>query len=86
MAFHPCRSQRPPFVIIIWSPRLMVWSLAWRLAICRPSVEMIEKYYASHIKGGLDDGLDAAAINVKRSRSPAKTNPVGTGRRKNDRE
>ncbi|MGL1190176.1 hypothetical protein ACSTLK_24030, partial [Vibrio parahaemolyticus] len=29
---------------------------------CRTSVEMIEKYYASHIK----TSLDAAAINVRR--------------------
>jgi integrase len=34
---------------------------------CRTSVEMIEKYYASHIK----NSLDAAAINV-RQRTPAK--------------
>jgi integrase len=34
---------------------------------CRTSVEMIEKYYASHIK----NRLDAAAINVRRPR-PAK--------------
>jgi integrase len=34
---------------------------------CRTSVEMIEKYYASHIK----TRLDAAAINVRRSK-PAK--------------
>lgn len=32
---------------------------------CRTSVEMIETYYASHIK----TSLDAAAINVRRSRS-----------------
>lgn len=32
---------------------------------CRTSVEMIEKYYASHIK----NNLDAAAINVRRARS-----------------
>ncbi len=31
---------------------------------CRPSVEMVEKYYASHIK----TSLDAAAINVRRAR------------------
>lgn len=41
---------------------------------CRTSVEMIEKYYASHIK----NTLDAAAINVRKekpkSRQPAKTN------------
>ncbi|MCC7315860.1 MAG: site-specific integrase [Planctomycetes bacterium] len=35
---------------------------------CRTSVEMIEKYYAAHIK----NTLDAAAINVRRSR-PAKS-------------
>jgi hypothetical protein len=49
---------------------------------CRTSVEMIEKYYASHIK----DRLDAAAINVKRPRSTAKTNQEGKGRRKIDEE
>ena len=32
---------------------------------CRTSVEMIEKYYASHIK----NTLDVAAINVRRSES-----------------
>ena len=32
---------------------------------CRTSVEMIEKYYASHIK----NMLDASAINVRRSKS-----------------
>jgi len=41
---------------------------------CRTSVEMIEKYYASHIK----NTLDAAAINVRKekpkARPPAKTN------------
>ncbi len=31
---------------------------------CRTSVEMIEKYYASHIK----TNLDASAINVKKKR------------------
>jgi integrase len=40
---------------------------------CRTSVEMIEKYYASHIK----DRLDAAAINVRKprvaKRKPRKT-------------
>jgi integrase len=35
---------------------------------CRTSVEMIEKYYASHIK----NRLDAAAINVRRPRPPKK--------------
>jgi hypothetical protein len=32
---------------------------------CRTSVEMIEKYYASHLK----NTLDAAAINVRKPRS-----------------
>lgn len=36
---------------------------------CRTSVEMIEKFYASHIK----NTLDAAAINVRRAR-PARSN------------
>jgi integrase len=35
---------------------------------CRTSVEMIEKYYASHIK----DRLDASAINVRKPRKRAK--------------
>jgi len=34
---------------------------------CRTSVEMIEKYYAAHIK----NRLDAAAINVRRQRTSA---------------
>ena len=36
---------------------------------CRTSVEMIEKYYASHLK----NTLDAAAINVMRPRDKKKT-------------
>jgi hypothetical protein len=35
---------------------------------CRTSVEMIEKYYASHIK----TRLDAAAINITRKKTAAK--------------
>ena len=35
---------------------------------CRTSVEMIEKFYASHIK----TRLDAAAINVMRKKKIAK--------------
>jgi integrase len=35
---------------------------------CRTSVEMIEKFYASHIK----NTLDAAAINVRRQKLPKK--------------
>jgi hypothetical protein len=35
---------------------------------CRTSVEMIEKYYASHIK----TSLDAAAINVMRHKKNKK--------------
>lgn len=35
---------------------------------CRSSIEMIEKFYAAHIK----NTLDAAAINVMRSRTPKK--------------
>jgi len=54
---------------------------------CRTSVEMIEKHYAIHLK----NTLDAAAINVRRSRArrerrkptkrkkSAPTNPVGEG-------
>ena len=36
---------------------------------CRTSVEMIEKYYASHIK----TSLDAAAINIRRPKPGART-------------
>ena len=32
---------------------------------CRTSVEMIEKYYASHLK----NSLDAAAINIRRKKT-----------------
>jgi integrase len=35
---------------------------------CRTSVEMIEKYYASHIK----TSLDAAAINIRKKKPPKK--------------
>ena len=35
---------------------------------CRTSVEMIETYYASHIK----NTLDAAAINVRKAKSVRK--------------
>lgn len=41
---------------------------------CRTSVEMIEKFYASHIKST----LDAAAINI---RKPRKRHPVNEGAR-----
>lgn len=40
---------------------------------CRTSVEMIEKYYASHIK----NMLDTSAINVRKSKA-ANSNAVGT--------
>ncbi len=39
---------------------------------CRTSVEMIEKYYASHIKSN----LDAAAINVRKPRNRINKNTV----------
>jgi hypothetical protein len=32
---------------------------------CRTSVEMIEKYYASHLK----NSLDASAINIRRKKA-----------------
>lgn len=38
---------------------------------CRTSVEMIQKFYAAHIK----DLLDASAINVRRSQRVAQTKP-----------
>ena len=53
------------------SMRLMEGADIYQIAKnCRTSVEMIEKYYASHIK----DMLDASAINVKK-RKPRKTAP-----------
>ena len=39
---------------------------------CRTSVEMIEKYYASHIK----NMIDAAAVNVRRSNEPPPKRPT----------
>ena len=39
---------------------------------CRTSVEMIEKYYASHIK----DRLDASAINVQESARSGRSRPT----------
>jgi integrase len=36
---------------------------------CRTSVEMIETYYASHLK----NTLDAAAINVRKSRGDVRS-------------
>ena len=51
---------------------------------CRTSVEMIEKYYASHIK----NRLDAAAINVRRTKRKAKPQVKkaarGKSKKKND--
>jgi hypothetical protein len=38
---------------------------------CRTSVEMIEKYYASHLK----NILDAAAINVRRKKTKKNETP-----------
>ena len=38
---------------------------------CRTSVEMIEKYYASHLK----NSLDAAAINIRRPKTKKKNEP-----------
>jgi hypothetical protein len=38
---------------------------------CRTSVEMIEKYYAAHIK----TNLDAVAINVMRPKHPRPKHP-----------
>jgi integrase len=39
---------------------------------CRTSVEMIEKYYASHLK----NTLDAAAINIRRPKTKKKKDPA----------
>jgi hypothetical protein len=40
----------------------------------RTSVEMIEKYYAAHIK----TNLDASAINVMKPKPKKKQKPTGT--------
>jgi len=51
------------------SMRLMEGADIYQVAKnCRTSVEMIEKYYASHIK----DRLDAAAINVRKRKKRSK--------------
>ncbi|MBH5373371.1 tyrosine-type recombinase/integrase [Bradyrhizobium glycinis] len=42
---------------------------------CRTSVEMIEKFYAAHIK----NTLDAAAINVRRPKSVRQVKPAPSG-------
>ena len=52
------------------SMRLMEGADIYQVAKnCRTSVEMIEKYYASHIK----NRLDASAINVKKRKKRAKS-------------
>ena len=38
---------------------------------CRPSVEMIEKYYASHLR----NSLAAAAIDIRRPKTKKKNEP-----------
>ncbi len=40
---------------------------------CRTSVEMIEKYYASHIK----NSLDAAAINIRKKKPSERPQKAG---------
>jgi len=47
---------------------------------CRTSVEMIEKFYASHIK----TTLDAAAINVRRPKRPSKGQKDGAALSQDD--
>ncbi len=42
---------------------------------CRTSVEMIEKYYAAHIK----NMLDASAINVRKPKPSKKTSSRSDG-------
>ena len=54
------------------SMRLMEGADIYQVAKnCRTSVEMIEKYYASHIK----DRLDASAINVQEAQEAGKAGP-----------
>lgn len=49
---------------------------------CRTSVEMIEKYYASHIK----DRLDAAAINIRKPKAAKnKDNKKNMNTKKNEK-
>lgn len=55
------------------SMRLMEGADIYQIAKnCRTSVEMIETYYASHIK----NTLDAAAINVRKAKPPKKEKKV----------
>lgn len=51
--------------------------LAWN---CRTSIEMIEKYYARHIK----TRVDAAAINVGHWKKKQKAKPKRRSRAAND--
>jgi hypothetical protein len=58
-------SLRHPYICL----RLMEGTDIYQIAKnCRTSVEMIEKYYASHIK----TRLDAAAINIMRKKKGVK--------------
>jgi integrase len=55
------------------SLRLMEGADIYQIAKnCRTSVEMIEKYYASHLK----NSLDAAAINIRRPKTKKKNEPA----------
>ena len=57
------QTNQPPANPARFSFRLMEGADIYQIAKnCRTSVEMIEKYYASHIK----NMLDASAINVRR--------------------
>jgi integrase len=53
--------------------RLMVGADIYQIAKnCRTSVEMIEKYYASHLK----NSLAAAAINLRRKKAKKNEPPI----------
>lgn len=61
------------------SMRLMEGADIYQIAKnCRTSVEMVEKYYASHIK----NMLDAASINVRKSKAPKPANQPRTSKTK----
>ena len=74
---HTAYSLRHTYICL----RLMEGADIYAIAKnCRTSVEMIEKYYATHIK----TTLDAAAINVRRSKPKKK--PNNDKKKRNDRK
>ena len=67
---HPTAYSRRHTYICL---RLMEGADIYQIAKnCRTSVEMIEKYYASHLK----NRLDAAATNIRRPKTKKKNEPA----------